>query len=603
MSIKTASQSQIGQGTAKNSQIVTTSVRLVNSGASTGPSISSIVVTDSSFSDNFDETVAGTSNSFIRILGTSFTSTANVFLNGTMVPKANITFVSSSELRVRLPIVSAGNYALSVFNSNSSGALFSSSFVISTMPSWITSSSLSTIETEISFSTTLSASGDSTITYSNTTALPAGTTLASNGLFSGTVTVASNTTFNFDVKATDLQSQDVTRTFSMTVFVPIAAPRIYLWGDNSYGRGALGFSSNYVQSPTQLGSSTDWSMLKCGPGQNTGAIKTNGTLWMWGFNRFDGRLGLNNLTDIASPAQVGATTNWSTVELASSGTMALKTDGTLWSWGTGIVVLIPYGQRSSPVQIGSNTNWSKISVGQSQSFGIKTDGTLWCWGGGTGPQFGGTLWSWGTGIVVLIPYGQRSSPVQIGSNTNWSKISVGGSQSFGIKTDGTLWCWGGGGGPQFGAFGDNRGGSASAYNTSSPKQVGTNTNWSLVNTSYHSSFAIKTDGTLWAWGANGQGEEGLNNQVSKSSPTQVGTANNWIDVATNVGSSPFTFATRGKKFSNTSGNLFVWGTAGADRQLGLGADQTSKSSPVQLGSFDSWSVPSCGADHGGAILK
>jgi len=368
MSIKTASQSQIGQGTAKNSQIVTTSVRLVNSGASTGPSISSIVVTDSSFSDNFDETVAGTSNSFIRILGTSFTSTANVFLNGTMVPKANITFVSSSELRVRLPIVSAGNYALSVFNSNSSGALFSSSFVISTMPSWITSSSLSTIETEISFSTTLSASGDSTITYSNTTALPAGTTLASNGLFSGTVTVASNTTFNFDVKATDLQSQDVTRTFSMTVFVPIAAPRIYLWGDNTYGIGALGFSSSYVQSPTQLGSSTDWSMLKCtGSSRVTGAIKTNGTLWMWGFNRFDGRLGLNNLTDIASPAQVGATTNWSTVELASSGTMALKTDGTLWSWGTGIVVLIPYGQRSSPVQIGSNTNWSKISVGQSQS--------------------------------------------------------------------------------------------------------------------------------------------------------------------------------------------------------------------------------------------
>ncbi len=492
MSIKTASQSQIGQETAKNSQIVTTSVRLVNSGASTGPSISSIVVTDSSFSDNFDETVAGTSNSFIRILGTSFTSTANVFLNGTMVPKANITFVSSSELRVRLPIVSAGNYALSVFNSNSSGALFSSSFVISTMPSWITSSSLSTIETEISFSTTLSASGDSTITYSNTTALPAGTTLASNGLFSGTVTVASNTTFNFDVKATDLQSQDVTRTFSMTVFVPIAAPRIYLWGDNTYGIGALGFSSSYVQSPTQLGSSTDWSMLKCtGSSRVTGAIKTNGTLWMWGFNRFDGRLGLNNLTDIASPAQVGATTNWSTVELASSGTMALKTDGTLWSWGTG--------------------------------------------------------------IVVLIPYGQRSSPVQIGSNTNWSKISVGGSQSFGIKTDGTLWCWGGGGGPQFGAFGDNRGGSASAYNTSSPKQVGTNTNWSLVNTSYHSSFAIKTDGTLWSWGKNTSGQLGQNNIIHRSSPVQVGENTNWSKLASGRDN---TFAIK------TDGTLWAWGANG-----------------------------------------
>ncbi len=592
MSIKTASQSQIGQGTAKNSQIVTTSVRLVNSGASTGPSISSIVVTDSSFSDNFDETVAATSNSFIRILGTSFTSTANVFLNGTMVPKANITFVSSSELRVRLPIVSAGNYALSVFNSNSSGALFSSSFVISTMPSWITSSSLSTIETEISFSTTLSASGDSTITYSNTTALPAGTTLASNGLFSGTVTVASNTTFNFDVKATDLQSQDVTRTFSMTVFVPIAAPRIYLWGDNTYGIGALGFSSSYVQSPTQLGSSTDWSMLKCtGSSRVTGAIKTNGTLWMWGFNRFDGRLGLNNLTDIASPAQVGATTNWSTVELASSGTMALKTDGTLWSWGTGIVVLIPYGQRSSPVQIGSNTNWSKISVGQSQSFGIKTDGTLWCWGGGTGPQFG----SFGDNRGGNASAYNTTSPKQVGTNTNWSLVNTSYHSSFAIKTDGTLWSWGKN---TSGQLGQNN-----IIHRSSPVQVGENTNWSKLASGRDNTFAIKTDGTLWAWGANGQGEAGLNNQVSKSSPTQVGTANNWIDVATNVGSSPFTFATRGKKFSNTSGNLFVWGTAGADRQLGLGADQTSKSSPVQLGSFDSWSVPSCGADHGGAILK
>ena len=592
MSIKTASQSQIGQGTAKNSQIVTTSVRLVNSGASTGPSISSIVVTDSSFSDNFDETVAGTSNSFIRILGTSFTSTANVFLNGTMVPKANITFVSSSELRVRLPIVSAGNYALSVFNSNSSGALFSSSFVISTMPSWITSSSLSTIETEISFSTTLSASGDSTITYSNTTALPAGTTLASNGLFSGTVTVASNTTFNFDVKATDLQSQDVTRTFSMTVFVPIAAPRIYLWGDNTYGIGALGFSSSYVQSPTQLGSSTDWSMLKCGPGQNTGAIKTNGTLWMWGFNRFDGRLGLNNLTDIASPAQVGATTNWSTVELASSGTMALKTDGTLWSWGTGIVVLVPqYSQRSSPVQIGSDTNWSKISVGQSQSFGIKTDGTLWCWGGGTGPQFG----SFGDNRGGNASAYNTTSPKQVGTNTNWSLVNTSYHSSFAIKTDGTLWSWGKN---TSGQLGQNN-----IIHRSSPVQVGENTNWSKLASGRDNTFAIKTDGTLWAWGANGQGEAGLNNQVSKSSPTQVGTANNWIDVATNVGSSPFTFATRGKKFSNTSGNLFVWGHPGSDQQLGLSGDTTSKSSPVQLGSFDSWSVPSCGDDYGGAILK
>jgi alpha-tubulin suppressor-like RCC1 family protein len=117
-----------------------------------------------------------------------------------------------------------------------------------------------------------------------------------------------------------------------------------------------------------------------------------------------------------------------------------------------------------------------------------------------------------------------------------------------------------------------------------------------------SSFAIKTDGTLWAWGGNGIGQLGLNNQISMSSPVQVGTANNWIDVSASIRNEGFTFATRGRKFSNTSGNLFVWGQGGGDRPLGL-SDTANKSSPVQLGSLDTWSVPSSGENYGGAILK
>jgi hypothetical protein len=496
MAITTASQSQLGQNTIRNSQIVATSVRLVNSGASTGPSITSIIVTDNQY-NNLDDTAAATSNGHIKILGTGFQSTANVFFSGTMVPKANITFVSSSELRVALPVFSIGNYTIGVFNSNSAGALYSSSLAISTRPSWTTTSPLDARETEVSFSTTLSATSDSTITYSNTTALPAGTTLASNGLFSGTVTVASNTTFTFDVKATDLQLQDATRTFSITIFFPIAAPKIYLWGDNTYGKGSLGFASNYVASPTILGSSTDWSMLKCGKGSNTAAIKTNGTLWTWGFNRFDGRLGLNNLTDIASPQQVGATTNWLTIEHGNSGSMALKTNGTLWSWGNGIVVLIPYGQRSSPVQIGSEANWSKLSVGSSQSFGIKTDGTLWYWGGGTGPQFG----SFGNLQGGNASAYNTSSPRQLGTNTNWSLVSTSYHSVLATKTDGTLWAWG----RNNGASNDGQLGINSTIHRSSPTQVGSNTNWSKVMCGGMSSFAIKTDGTLWAWGGNGIG--------------------------------------------------------------------------------------------------
>jgi hypothetical protein len=125
MAITTASQSQIGQDTAKNSQIVTTAVKLVNSGGGgiIGPTITSIIVTDSGF-NNLNDTEVDTSNSFIKIIGTGFSSNANVYVGGTQVPSANVTFTSSTELRVALPVLTNNtNNIISIFNTNSSGAL------------------------------------------------------------------------------------------------------------------------------------------------------------------------------------------------------------------------------------------------------------------------------------------------------------------------------------------------------------------------------------------------------------------------------------------------------------------------------------------------
>ena len=222
MAITTASQSQIGQETAKNSQIVTTSVRLINSGggAAAGPNITSIIVTDSGY-NNLDDTAAATSNSYIKILGTGFQSTANVFLNGTMVPKANVTFVGSTELRANLPVSNVGNYSIAVFNSNTSGSLHSNTFTISSLPQWLTSSSLTFNIINQAFFRSLSATSDSSIIYSNTTVLPTGTTLLSNGHFYGNVsTVGTN---SFEIKATDAENQDSVKTFSIDIVTPVLA--------------------------------------------------------------------------------------------------------------------------------------------------------------------------------------------------------------------------------------------------------------------------------------------------------------------------------------------------------------------------------------------
>jgi hypothetical protein len=103
---------------------------------------------------------------------------------------------------------------------------------------------------------------------------------------------------------------------------------------------------------------------KCVEIQFSLATKTDGTLWSWGSNG-GGTLGQNTTTDVSSPVQIPGTT-WSSISAVSNHSLATKTDGTLWSWGRN-----NYGQLgqntttsvSSPVQI-PGTTWSSISGGE-----------------------------------------------------------------------------------------------------------------------------------------------------------------------------------------------------------------------------------------------
>jgi alpha-tubulin suppressor-like RCC1 family protein len=569
MAITTASQSQLGQDTAKNSQVVTTVIKNFNSGTlGSGPSITSVIITDSNY-NNLDDTAVTTSNGYIKIIGTGFTSTANVYVGSNAVPAANVTFVSSTEIRARVPVLSAGNYSLSLFNSNSSGAISSSTFIVSTGPAWVTGATLANQASGTAFNVSLSATSDSSVTYSNTTALPAGTTLAANGYFSGTVTTGSETTFSFDVKATDAENQDNTRTFSVTVTVtPQGA--LYAWGNNGTGSTGLNKTTT-VFSPTQVGSDVNWSDV--GADNQSFGIKINGTLWAWGRGSA-GQLGLNDTNYRSSPTQVGTGTNWSKISSGSNGATALKTDGTLWTWGSnndGQLGTNNNESRSSPVQVGTSTNWSQIPNHFYFHRGaIKTDGTLWLWGT--------NYYGLGTNDTIF-----RSSPTQVGATTNWRAVSTGRWQTLATKTDGTLWAWG------LGRMSPLN----NSVNTSSPVQVGSGTDWDLAVVGQYSALATKTNGTLWSWGNNSNGQGGLNTAGTgnyRSSPTQVGTNTNWklIDVGTYQ-----SLATK------TDGTLWFWGT-GSATPFG---NQTSRSSPTQVGSGTTWLIISIGSAYTGLVVS
>jgi alpha-tubulin suppressor-like RCC1 family protein len=208
---------------------------------------------------------------------------------------------------------------------------------------------------------------------------------------------------------------------------------LWSWGRNDGGH--LGQNDTvYRSSPVQVPGTT-WSSIGASQG-GIFAIKTNGTLWAWGNNNYGG-LGLNqgHNVKISSPIQIPGTT-WKEVTGGMGSGLATKTDGTLWTWGWNIYGKLgqnSYGnptQRSSPVQI-PGTTWDKPRANGHYPRAIKTDGTLWVWG--TGSQ--GNLGLNDEGI-------NRSSPTQV-PGTTWSDADVGYDGScIATKTDGTLWSWG-----------------------------------------------------------------------------------------------------------------------------------------------------------------
>ena len=552
------------------------------------PKITTVNVANSAFTV-LDDTAVNVGGGYIVVTGENFATGATVLID--TVQASAVTRVSSTTLQVQLPAKSAATYNLYVVNPDGGTGIRVNGVTYSSEPTWTTSSPLTEQASNTAFNITLSATGASSYSVASGSSLPPGTTLAANGYFYGTVSIGAETTYSFVVRATDSELQDADKTFQVTISVTPQG-RLFSWGDNSNGELGYPRTLSYVSSPTQVGSATNWKIISLSRDIGAG-IKTDGTLWTWGRNGA-GALGLNDRSTSnynghrSSPTQVGTGTNWSLVDINNySLAAAIKTDGTLWTWGNngaGQLGLNDTANRSSPTQVGTGTDWSLVSSGTGHVSAIKTNGTLWTWGNGGKFRLGtGNQYS-------------RSSPTQVGSATNWSLVSASGYASGAIKTDGTLWLWGKSG---YGSFGQVN--NVNGYATT-PTQTGTNTDWSKFAISQEgfqgNSFAIKTDGTLWSMGYNRYGELGQNDRVQRSSPTQVGTGTDWSLVE------PGKYHTIALK---TNGTLWTWGsypTYGGDVASALGKnDNVGRSSPTQVGANTDWILISAGERNSLAVRR
>lgn len=298
---------------------------------------------------------------------------------------------------------------------------------------------------------------------------------------------------------------------------------LYAWGWNRQGQ--LGDGSNTDRTVPTLVSSTGvklpWKQVAAGE-LHTLAIDSDGVIWAWGYNQ-NGQLGDGTIVDKNVPVKVGTAKDWVYIAAGKSHSMAINKSGVMYGWGrnvngqlgddTKIDRLVP--TRVATVTAGTPAvavTWTSVAAGASHTLARALDGSLWAWGGNGKSQLGNNA----TADVT--------KPAKIGG-ASWASLAAGGTHSLGVQTNGTLWAWGDNSSGQLGVATSN-----AAVTATAPTQVGTATTWSKIAAGLNHSLAVRTDGTLYGWGGNGNGQLGNGSTVNVGTPTQLGTEISWVTV-------------------------------------------------------------------------
>ncbi len=277
---------------------------------------------------------------------------------------------------------------------------------------------------------------------------------------------------------------------------------VWGWGQNT--RGNLGDSTvtPYKATPVKVKDLTNVIAISAGD-LHSMALKSNGTVWTWGKNAV-GALGDGTLIDKIIPIQIPGLSNIIAISAGGDHSLALQSNGRIWAWGAnwdGMLGDSTTTYKTSPVQVYVLTNAIAISAGLFHSMALTSDGEVWTWGDNVGGQLGDS---------TLI---DRLIPTKVPGISDAIAISASfGLNSFVLVSDGTIWSWGTN---TFGQLGDS-----SAIDRFYPgKVVGLDSVISIGSGDRHS-VALRSNGTVWAWGRNNYGQLGDSTGSLRNYPVQ-----------------------------------------------------------------------------------
>jgi len=307
------------------------------------------------------------------------------------------------------------------------------------------------------------------------------------------------------------------------------------------------------------------------------ALKTDGTVWAWGSNQV-GQMGNGTVTiNQPRPVQTVGLTNVKGIDAGTFYGAAVKTDGTVWHWGAsnGLVSNDFATNNTTPVQLNGIDNVSAIAAGGGHLLMLKTDKTVWAVGVNSAGQLGD-----GTSTT-------QHTPVQVTGLSNVARIDAGAEFSLALKEDGTIWAWG----RNFnGVLGPN-GGALDFSPHPNPIQV-TGLPAGMVQIAAGEEFclAIASDGTVWGWGNNSRRQLGPGNDFSGNpTPTQIPNFNNVVAVA---GGRSHSVALK------SDGSVWCWGS-NSEGECGNGSTSFELFTPTRVSGLESVSSPSLNPPGGG----
>ena len=328
---------------------------------------------------------------------------------------------------------------------------------------------------------------------------------------------------------------------------------VWSWGSTASGF-QLGDGSGVDRAtPGPVSNLTDVDAIAAGDAFSL-AKKRDGTLWAWGHN-LTGHLGDGTFVDRSTPVQVAI----SGVDLISAGqgmeshALVRKSDGSLWTWGSNVSGQLGDGTplvRSTPTRVPGLNGITAIAAGDYHTLARAADGTVWAWGLNEAGQLGDNT-SFG-----------RSTPGLVPGLSGVDAIAAGGGHNLARLGNGTLVAWGDNCCGQLGRGNDSDIGFAVLTGVRD------------FSAGYTHSVAVKNDGTVWAWGSNGSGELGDGTLIGRFEPTPVPGLANVAKVSAGSSYTPYTLALK------SDGTVWAWG----DNSLSQLGDGTSASrlNPVQV---------------------